>query len=57
MLYPINVNHSIVDLHSHFGVLTVSKLTGILDVNSIKGITQPGLRSIDGLNTHDDAYR
>lgn len=32
------------------------KLHGAADTNSFKGITQPWLRSLDGLNTHDDAY-
>ena len=57
MLYPINIYRRIVDLHSHLCVFSVPKLDGTLDVNSLKGITQSWLRSIDGLNTHDDAYR
>lgn len=30
---------------------------GADDTNSIVSVTQPWLRSIDGLNTHDDAVR
>ncbi|KAK7470199.1 hypothetical protein VKT23_001637 [Stygiomarasmius scandens] len=47
----------IVDLHSHLGVDSAPALKGSDDTNSLKGITQPWLRSLDGLNTHDDAYR
>ncbi|KAK7470198.1 hypothetical protein VKT23_001636 [Stygiomarasmius scandens] len=47
----------IVDLHSHLGVGSSPSLKGASDTNSRKGITQPWLRSLDGLNTHDDAYR
>ena len=32
------------------------QLSGASDGNSRKGITQPWLRSLDGLNTHDEAY-
>ncbi|KAF8590874.1 hypothetical protein K439DRAFT_1627298 [Ramaria rubella] len=46
----------IVDLHSHLGVNSAPALSGADDTNSFWGITQPWLRSIDGLNTHDDAY-
>ena len=48
---------SIVDLHSHIGVDSAPKLSGANDGNSRKGIAQPWLRSLDGLNTHDDAYK
>lgn len=47
---------SIVDMHSHLGVDSVPALKGSDDTNSRKGIVQPWLRSLDGLNTHDDAY-
>lgn len=56
----IAVRHSlrrIVDLHSHLGVDSIPKLSGASDGGSRKGITQPWLRSLDGLNTHDEAYR
>lgn len=47
---------SIVDLHSHLGVDSAPKLSGASDTNSFKGIIQPWLRSVDGLNTHDEAF-
>ena len=43
-------------MHSHLGVDSVPELDGASDTNSLKGVTQPWLRSLDGLNTHDDAY-
>jgi len=46
-----------VDIHSHLGVDSVPELKGAYDTNSYKGLTLPWLRSLDGLNTHDDAYR
>ena len=51
------VTPGIVDLHSHMGVGSVPGLTGSTDINSGKGFIQPWLRSFDGLNTHDEAYR
>jgi hypothetical protein len=48
---------SIVDLHSHLGVDSSPSLEGSDDTNSLKGLVLPWLRSLDGLNTHDDAYR
>ncbi|KAF8664372.1 hypothetical protein AX16_000743 [Volvariella volvacea WC 439] len=51
------VTPGIVDMHSHLGVDSVPGLKGSDDTNSFKGIVQPWLRSLDGLNTHDDAYR
>ncbi|TFK75380.1 carbohydrate esterase family 9 protein [Pluteus cervinus] len=50
------VTPGIVDMHSHLGVDSAPALKGADDTNSLKGITQPWLRSLDGLNTHDDAY-
>jgi imidazolonepropionase-like amidohydrolase len=47
---------SIVDLHSHLGVDSAPGLEGASDTNSLKGPSLPWLRSLDGLNTHDDAY-
>lgn len=32
------------------------QMSGIADTWSVKGITQPWERSLDALNTHDDAY-
>ncbi|KAF9052269.1 hypothetical protein BDZ89DRAFT_1056627 [Hymenopellis radicata] len=51
------VSPGIVDLHSHIGVGSAPHLSGSSDTNSHAGITQPWLRSLDGLNTHDDSYR
>ncbi|KZV86711.1 composite domain of metallo-dependent hydrolase [Exidia glandulosa HHB12029] len=46
----------IVDLHSHIGVLAAPLLRGAVDGNSIHGVTQPWLRALDGLNTHDMSF-
>lgn len=43
-------------MHSHLGVDSSPALSGAGDGNSLWGITQPWLRSLDGLNTHDEAY-
>ncbi|KAJ6572076.1 carbohydrate esterase family 9 protein [Mycena capillaripes] len=51
------VSPGIVDLHSHLGVDSAPALNGASDTNSLKGLVLPWLRSLDGLNTHDDAYR
>ncbi|KAI5118175.1 hypothetical protein M0805_008416 [Coniferiporia weirii] len=50
------ITPGIVDLHSHLGLDSAPALSGASDTNSRKGIAQPWLRSLDGLNTHDDAY-
>jgi imidazolonepropionase-like amidohydrolase len=50
------VTPGILDMHSHLGVDSLPELSGSDDTNSVKGIAQPWLRSLDGLNTHDDAY-
>lgn len=50
------VTPGIVDLHSHLGVGSAPHLAGASDSNSRKGTVQPWLRSLDGLNTHDDSY-
>lgn len=47
---------SIVDAHSHLGVLSAPFLSGATDVNSFKGPIVPWLRSLDGLNIHDESY-
>jgi hypothetical protein len=44
-------------MHSHLGVDSSPALNGAGDTNSLKGLVLPWLRSLDGLNTHDDAYR
>ncbi|KAJ7105170.1 hypothetical protein C8R44DRAFT_715403 [Mycena epipterygia] len=51
------ISPGIVDAHSHLGVYSAPALQGASDGNSIKAPILPWLRSIDGLNTHDDAYR
>ncbi|KAJ6532729.1 carbohydrate esterase family 9 protein [Mycena vulgaris] len=51
------VSPGIVDLHSHLGVGSSPSLRGASDGNSHAGLALPWLRSLDGLNTHDDAYR
>jgi imidazolonepropionase-like amidohydrolase len=45
-----------VDNHSHLGVYSSPALSGASDGNSRKGTIQPWLRSLDALNTHDEAY-
>ncbi|KAJ7454750.1 carbohydrate esterase family 9 protein [Mycena latifolia] len=50
------VTPGIVDVHSHLGNYPSPGLSGASDGNSPKGTIQPWLRSLDGLNTHDDAY-
>ncbi|KAJ8496327.1 hypothetical protein ONZ45_g12505 [Pleurotus djamor] len=50
------VTPGIVDMHSHLGDASSPELEGAADDNSLKGTAQPWLRSLDGLNTHDDSY-
>ncbi|KAF8584419.1 carbohydrate esterase family 9 protein [Ramaria rubella] len=50
------VTPGLVDLHSHIGVGSVPSLKGASDGNSFKAPILPWLRSLDALNTHDDAY-
>ncbi|KAJ7253708.1 carbohydrate esterase family 9 protein [Mycena haematopus] len=51
------VSPGIVDLHSHLGVGSSPALSGARDSNSHAGLVLPWMRAIDGLNSHDDAYR
>ncbi|KZT28940.1 carbohydrate esterase family 9 protein [Neolentinus lepideus HHB14362 ss-1] len=51
------VSPGIVDLHSHLGVLSAPALSGANDGNSRKGPVLPWLRSLDALNTRDDAFK
>ena len=44
-------------MHSHLGDAPSPELGGAEDVNSLKGPVVPWMRSLDGLNTHDDAFR
>ncbi|PSR73697.1 hypothetical protein PHLCEN_2v10616 [Hermanssonia centrifuga] len=50
------VTPGLVDLHSHVGMLSAPGMSGTFDVNSRHGPILPWLRSIDGFNTHDDAF-
>ncbi|KAJ4483355.1 carbohydrate esterase family 9 protein [Lentinula aciculospora] len=50
------VSPGIVDIHSHLGDAPSPALDGAEDDNSIKGTILPWMRSLDGLNTHDDSY-
>ncbi|PPQ64627.1 hypothetical protein CVT24_008364 [Panaeolus cyanescens] len=50
------VTPGLVDLHTHLGIMSTPILSGAVDLNSNKGPILPYLRSIDGLNTHDDAF-
>ncbi|KAF8962217.1 hypothetical protein BDZ97DRAFT_1920686 [Flammula alnicola] len=51
------ITPGIVNLHSHLGVDSAPALRGSDDTNALKGLVLPWLRSLDGLNTHDEAYR
>lgn len=60
-LVVVDVNGSwvtpgIVDMHSHLGDSSSPELEGSGDDNSMKSPVVPWMRSLDGLNTHDDAY-
>ncbi|KAJ6614998.1 hypothetical protein B0H10DRAFT_2164961 [Mycena sp. CBHHK59/15] len=50
------ISPGLVDVHSHLGVHPAPGLQGSADGNSHKAPILPWIRSIDGLNTHDDAY-
>lgn len=50
------VTPGIVDMHSHLGDFSSPTLNGAVDDNSHAGITLPWMRSVDGINTHDDSY-
>ena len=49
--------HCVVDLHSHAGLVSAPVTAGALELDSPNGPILPWLRSIDGLNTHDESYR
>ncbi|KAJ6607174.1 hypothetical protein B0H10DRAFT_2073018 [Mycena sp. CBHHK59/15] len=51
------ISPGLIDAHSHLGVYSAPALNGASDGNSRNAPILPWLRSIDGLNTHDDAYR
>ncbi|TFK25671.1 amidohydrolase [Coprinopsis marcescibilis] len=50
------ITPGIVDVHSHLGDDSSPELKGAQDYNSEEEIIAPWLRSLDGLNTHDDSY-
>lgn len=50
------ITPGLIDIRSHHGILPFPQLSGALDASSSRGTVQPWLRSIDALNTHDDAY-
>ncbi|KAF8322076.1 hypothetical protein DL93DRAFT_2071836 [Clavulina sp. PMI_390] len=50
------VTPAIVDMHSHLGVDSAPNLAGSADTNSMKALIQPWLRSLDGIDTHDESY-
>ncbi|ORY35366.1 hypothetical protein BCR39DRAFT_509101 [Naematelia encephala] len=50
------VTPGIVDLHSHMGNDPSPELRGTADTNSLKSAILPWLRSLDGVNTHNEAY-
>ncbi|KAF9450406.1 carbohydrate esterase family 9 protein [Macrolepiota fuliginosa MF-IS2] len=50
------ITPGLVDVHSHIGDFSLPVLEGSNDGNSLHGIVQPWLRSLDGLNTHDETY-
>lgn len=50
------ITPGLVDIHSHIGNFPLPNLRGSSDGNSLNGIAQPWLRSLDGLNTHDETY-
>ncbi|KAM6496057.1 carbohydrate esterase family 9 protein [Amanita muscaria] len=47
----------LIDLHSHVGVLPSPVMKGTDDYDSQNGPILPWLRTIDGFNTHDDAFQ
>ncbi|KAL0072430.1 hypothetical protein AAF712_000193 [Marasmius tenuissimus] len=50
------VTPGIVDVHSHIGHGAIPVLLGAKDYDSPKGTIVPWMRTLDGLNTHDDSY-
>ncbi|KAK4046878.1 hypothetical protein OIV83_005774 [Microbotryomycetes sp. JL201] len=51
------VTFGIVDMHSHISVDSFPGLSGSSDVNSVQNPVLPHLRSLDGINTHDLAFK
>ncbi|KAI0355379.1 composite domain of metallo-dependent hydrolase [Trametes cingulata] len=50
------VTPGLVDLHTHLGLMSAPVMAGALDYSSSHGPILPWLRSIDGFNTHDEAF-
>ncbi|KAF9481555.1 carbohydrate esterase family 9 protein [Pholiota conissans] len=50
------VTPGIIDVHSHMGSSSAPAMEGAMDDNSLKGNTQPWLRIVDAVNTHDMSY-
>ncbi|KAL0949372.1 hypothetical protein HGRIS_009441 [Hohenbuehelia grisea] len=46
----------LVDIHSHAGLLSIPFAAGSRDASSSHGPVVPWLQSIDGFNTHDEAF-
>ncbi|KAJ7044508.1 carbohydrate esterase family 9 protein [Mycena alexandri] len=51
------VTAGLVDLHTHLGLMSAPFTAGASDFNSKNGPILPGLRLVDGFNTHDDAFQ
>ncbi|KAH7339937.1 hypothetical protein B0J17DRAFT_657350 [Rhizoctonia solani] len=51
------VTPAIFDLHSHVGDASLPTFKGSSDDNSFKSPVMPFLRSLDAINTHDEAFR
>ncbi|CAE6499562.1 unnamed protein product [Rhizoctonia solani] len=51
------ITPAIFDLHSHVGDASLPTLKGSRDDNSYKSPVMPFLRSLDAINTHDEAFR
>ncbi|CAK5275497.1 unnamed protein product [Mycena citricolor] len=51
------VTPGLVDLDTRLGLMSTPFLAGASDEDSTGGPFTPGLRNIDGLNTHDEAFR
>ncbi|KAI0371545.1 composite domain of metallo-dependent hydrolase [Pilatotrama ljubarskyi] len=50
------VTPGLVDLHTHLGLMSAPLMAGALDYSSSHGPILPWLRSVDGLNTHDEGF-
>ncbi|KAH9899532.1 composite domain of metallo-dependent hydrolase [Cubamyces lactineus] len=50
------VTPGLVDLNAHIGLFSAPATAGALDYSSSHGPILPWLRTIDGFNTHDDAF-